>query len=63
MTGPDFRVSGKAALNGCVSWLSKRPDAAGGYGPVPWLLLAIALFAAGSFYAASRPRGGASTSV
>jgi hypothetical protein len=32
-------------------------DAAGGYGPVPWLLLAIALFAMASFYAASRPRG------
>jgi hypothetical protein len=31
-------------------------DGAGGYGPVPWLLLAIALFAMASFYAASRPR-------
>jgi hypothetical protein len=38
-------------------------DAAGGYGPVPWLLLAIALLAMASFYAASRPRGGAPTSV
>jgi predicted MFS family arabinose efflux permease len=31
-------------------------DAASGYGPVPWLLLAIAFFAMASFYAASRPR-------
>jgi hypothetical protein len=38
-------------------------DAAGGYGPVPLLLLGIALFAMASFYGASRPRGGASTSV
>jgi MFS family permease len=38
-------------------------DGAGGYGPVPWLLLAIALFAMASFYAASRPRGGAPNSV
>ncbi|MGI9127839.1 MAG: hypothetical protein ACR2IG_06490, partial [Roseomonas sp.] len=27
-------------------------DGAGGYGPVPWMLLAIALFAMASFYAA-----------
>ncbi|MCA3368866.1 MAG: MFS transporter [Roseomonas sp.] len=38
-------------------------DAAGGYGPVPWLLLAIALFAMASFYAASRPRGISTSSV